>query len=586
MDLTSKPGSVRRVWIYLPLMLGVAMVRPDGALLQGAANTTAIVDAARADDLATVRSLIKDHSDVNAVTADGSTALLWASYKSDADMVKALLAAGAQPDLANSYGVTPLLQASRNGDAAVIKQLLDAGADVTKWHAEGESPLMAAARTGKVDAVKLLIDHGSFVNFQDQFQEETALMWAAAEGHLDVVKTLIAGGADVNLHAHITTITERSHSDHPTGGMTALMFAVREGHEDVVKALVAAKADLKATDGDDATATIIAIANDRFDLAKDLVDMGADPNDGALFWAVDMHDATTDMHPHDGSRLVPTHENKMTSLDLVKALLDVGADPNKPFVGALHSSTLCCGANMNASAFYRAAQAADVEVLKLLIAKGAKVDWTPTAVKPKEGQKLGRGMNANVGKTPLMVAMAGGLGAPFGGGPGFSRVVAPPFREAGDRDPVDAVKVLLAAGANPNAKAPDGTYPLHQAVTMQQVDLIKVLIAGGAKLDTVDKKGQTPLIQADKMKNVTYADIAAVAMTDPDAWHRPRQDKSEVIKALREAMNLGPDDPIPPAPKKEEKKVEAEKKDGDKPKAAEPKPAAAAKAADAEAASE
>ena len=68
-----------------------------------------------------------------------------------------------------------------------------------------------------------------------------------------------------------------------------------------------------------------------------------------------------------------------------------------------------------------------------------------------------------------MMAMTGGRGAAFAAGPGFDRLIAPPFREASNRDPVDALKVLLAAGANPNAKAPDGTTLLHQAVTARQV---------------------------------------------------------------------------------------------------------------------
>jgi hypothetical protein len=38
----------------------------------------------------------------------------------------------------------------------------------------------------------------------------------------------------------------------------------------------------------------------------------------------------------------------------------------------LHSTTLCCGEEINSSPFYRAAVAADVEALKLMIAKAPR----------------------------------------------------------------------------------------------------------------------------------------------------------------------------------------------------------------------
>ncbi|MGB6944221.1 MAG: ankyrin repeat domain-containing protein [Bryobacteraceae bacterium] len=388
-----------------------------------------MADAAKSDDLPEVRKLIKEHADVNGPANDGSSALLWAAYHSDVEMTKALLAAGAWVDTPNHYGVTPLLEASRNGDVEVMQALLDAGADATRWHPEGETPLMAASRTGRVDAVKLLLSHGSLVNAADPYQEETALMWASAEGQLEVVKTLLAAGADPNLKAHVSTITERKDADHPSGGFTALMFAARNGHADVLEALIKGGADPKLTNADGASATVVAIVNDRFDLAKELLDLGGDPNDGSLYWAVDMHDGTTDMRAHDGSRLQPTHPNNLTALGLVKVLLDLGADVNKPFVGALHSTTLCCGASVNSSPFYRAATATDVEVLKLLLAHGAQIEWSPSEAKAKDGKPAAAGRrNPNIGKTPIMAALKGGLGASFAAGPGFDRMVAPPRR--------------------------------------------------------------------------------------------------------------------------------------------------------------
>jgi len=528
-------------------MLGFVLMGPRD-YLHAASTATAVVDAAKADNLPAVRKLIKDHADVNAPANDGATALLWAAYRSNVEMTKELLAAGATVDTANRYGVTPLLQASRNGDVEIIRALLDAGAEPTRWHAEGETPLMAASRTGRVDAVKLLLSHGSFVNATDPLQEQTALMWAAAEGHVEVVKTLLAASADPNLKAHVSTMTDRKNADHPSGGFTALMFAVRNGHEDVAKALIQGGADPKLTNADGATATIVAIVNDRFDLAKELIDLGADPNDGSLFYAVDMHDATTDMRAHDGARLQPNHPNNLTALGLVKVLLDLGADVNKPFIGALHSTTLCCAAAVNSSPFYRAATAADVEVLKLLLPKGAQLEWSPSA--PKSNGKGPARPNPNAGRTPVMAAIKGGTGAPIAGGPGFTRIGPPTFREPGNRDPLNALKLLLAAGADPNAKAADGSTPLHQAVQEEHVGMIRALAAAGAKLDAVNKDNLTPLLLAEAPKKPNPAD-----MGDLDIYKPKRNSKEEIVAALRELMHLGPNDPAPQPPpvKKDDK---------------------------------
>src|SRR5207244_916336 len=144
-------------------------------------------------------------------------------------------------------------------------------------------------------------------------------------------------------------------------GFTALMWAARNGHDDVVRRLAKAGADLNLKNGDEASAAMIAMYNDRFDLAAILWDLGAAVNDGSLYTAVEMRESTTDQFAFDGSRLRPEHPNKSTALDLIKLLMDRGADPHKILTGQFHSTSMPNGDRFNNSPFYRAAVASAVE---------------------------------------------------------------------------------------------------------------------------------------------------------------------------------------------------------------------------------
>lgn len=451
-----------------------------------------IADAASEGDLVTVRSLIVEGMDVDAPQPDGTTALMWAAYHSDAELVKALLDAGASIDAANEYGVTPLLQASRIGATPVIAALLDGGADPELAHPEGVTPLMAAAGAGRVDAVNLLVERGANPNTADEFQQQTALMWAAAEGHLGVVEALLMHGADPDLRARVSALTERQNADYPSGGFTALMWAARRGDMAMVTSLAEAGADLDITNGDGATAMMIAIVNDRFDLAAGLAELGADVDDGSLYHAVEMRDATTDWYARDGSKLRENHSNEHTALTLIGLLLDRGADPNKVFVGQMHSASMCCDSYANGTPFYRAAVAADVVALERLIEHGADVSWMPENVPGGA-----RAANANVGKPALLAAMNGGKGVPLSAGPGYTREGPPPFREPSNRDPTDAMRALIAAGADPDALTAEGEPLLHEAVRAGKVEAIRALAEGGAALDKPNKDGLTALFLAE-----------------------------------------------------------------------------------------
>jgi hypothetical protein len=129
--------------------------------------------------------------------------------------------------------------------------------------------------------------------------------------------------------------------------------------------------------------------------------------------------------------------------------------------------------------------------MKLMIAHGANLEWTPAAA--DAGPRMGPG-GGHAGKTPLMVAMDGGKGVGMDGGPGDIREgAAPPFREASSRNPLDAVQLLLEAGANPNAVTPAGDSALHLAAADGKLDIVRALAGAGADLRLKDGNGKTAL---------------------------------------------------------------------------------------------
>src|SRR5271167_3996766 len=71
-----------------------------------------LVNAAADQDWASVRALLKQKVNVNAMRPDRSTALLWTVHWNNLEMADLLLRAGAKINAADDDGVTPLSQAA------------------------------------------------------------------------------------------------------------------------------------------------------------------------------------------------------------------------------------------------------------------------------------------------------------------------------------------------------------------------------------------------------------------------------------------------------------------------------------------
>ncbi|MGP0074328.1 MAG: ankyrin repeat domain-containing protein [Bryobacteraceae bacterium] len=445
----------------------------SAAAFAGTNGGTALVDAVKNQDAESVRALLKQHVDVNAAELDGTTALHWAAHWGDLETVNALLKNGANVTALNRYGATPLSEAVRIGSEDLVNKLLQAGADPnTLVTSQAETVLMKASRDGNLGAVKALVEHGAEVNAKENFRGQTAVMWAAAEGHAAIVSLLAAHGADLNLRSYDRDTTgPKMEAGTPAapiarGGLTALLFAARQGEIDTVKALLDAKADINAVDSDGNNALVLAILNTHYDLTQLLIDRGADVNIAAkngrtaLYSAVEMHDV--DWSPR------PAHKetDKTTSMDIIHALLDHKANVNAQLTAPapiekhaqdMGDKTMAAGT----TPFTRAARSADLELMHLLLDKGAD----PKLV-GKDNQ------------TALMVAA----------GVAWNDHIRGTEAEA-----LEAVKLCVSLGMDVNAATDKGETALHGAAHRGADSIAQYLVEKGANASARNKRGFTPL---------------------------------------------------------------------------------------------
>jgi ankyrin repeat protein len=448
------------------LTLGLAITAMTATVASAA--DTRLVDAVKARNESTVRSLVAERVDVNAAAVDGTTPLHYAVADDATAVVDMLIAAGAQVNAANRYGVRPLTLACENGNGAIIERLLKAGADPNTAQSKGETALMTAARAGTVDGVNALLARGAAVNTHEGWRGQTALMWAAAEGHARVVSLLLDHGAEISARS--------------TTGFTALLFAAREGRIEVVRTLLDRGAPLdealrlppsrqnttdeKIVPDAGSTAFMLASGNAHYQLAAMLLDRGADANQSPKGWTA-LHQLTWVRKAGIAGSNNPAPEGSgtMTSLEFARALVRHGADVNarvlkKPPVGV-------SGLNMiGGTPFLLAARTADVELMKLLVELGADPKAT----------------NADR-TTPLMVAAGIGTYAP-GEDPGTEPEV------------LEATKLALQLGNDINAVDDLGQTAMHGAASKHAPSVVRFLAQSGAKIDIwnqPDKEGFTPL---------------------------------------------------------------------------------------------
>jgi len=535
-DQHNRQGALWACSLTLLMVVGAAAATEDLRL----------VDAAKNQDLQKVRTLLGGHPDVNARSEDGSTALLWAAHWNDLQTAELLARAGADANVANDFRMTPLSQACTNGSAAFVELLLKAGANPNTPIGTGETPLMTCARTGNVDAVRMLLVHGANVNAKEPNQNQTALMWAAGEQHPKVIEALIEANAD--LKAHTKT------------GFTALHFAARAGDMESTQTLLHAGVDINIKSQPDpepargqgargasggrgaaggrgataaggraggaggaagivggglgarsgtnfggSTALLVATVRGYVPLALYLLDHGADPNvmDAGftpLFWAAGTWENGLANPVYGFVDPIGGIPDRDAKLQLVKALLAHGANPNLQMTARPpgFGGTGTGGYNdaVGATAFVVAANAADVEMMRILLAAGADPHLVTKT-------------NANA----LLAAT------------GLTRGIGEIIDDE-DRA-LEAVKFLLDLGVDPKAFTTYNENVLIGPAYRGWNRMLELLIEKGADVNMVNKAGVTPWLAAsgfgDRLGGVLFnkagADVLLKHGADPKLGH-------------------------------------------------------------------
>jgi len=520
--------------------------------------------------------MIRKGADVNQAQGEGSTPLLWAVNLRDYDVAKALLEKKANPNAANEFGATPLTEAARLNDDVLVIMLLDAGAKVDSANPDDETALMQAIKNGNLKMAQKLVDSGADVNRIEKFHNQTPLIYAAAGGHRDILRLLLSKGADVKPRALYmdwpSQVTSEPRAQYRNvGGLNALMYAIRTGCYSCVEQLVAAGADVNVPTPEGVTPLMLALDNEHNDIAKLLMDKGSylDVWDWwgrtPLWIAVDRRippgaapaaggfaggrggpgggagqgaAAGRGGRGGNGSGAAavrdPNAPPPVSSMEIINSLLAAGVDPNPemnfhrpnaPGRGRFADNQV----STSTTALFRAVQLNDIEVVQLLLDKGANpninsMGYTPFGLAAGAGPNNRGGAGATAANSPvnlvlmdLLARHGADVNARITGTLSFS------FHTG-------------YGNANDGVNSKEGTSPLHEAARNGQVDLVKHLIDLGADPNLKDGDGLKPVDVLGKVRAPAAANGPAAARVGAPA--PSAASLAEIRTLLESASNI------------------------------------------------
>lgn len=459
--------------------------------------------------------LMRAGASPKAANREGVTPLWLASVNGDATMIRALIEAGADANEALPLGRTPLMLAARTGSVEAMTALLDNGADPNaKETYRGTTAMMWAADEGHAAAIKLLIDRGADQNAKSNpaqrgggpalgkatdprkavaqnvaaFKAQQAGLAGPGQtlgGDRDGAATAPAGrgggraggagggraggagrgnagranaaNADDDDDAAVAAGFGRNTRPADGGELTPLIYAARANDLESVKTLLDAGVDVNQQSGYGWSALLVATQNRYYKLASYLIERGADVNLANKGGWVPLYLATDNRNIENGD--YPVRKPDMDHLDFIRLLLDKGANVNHRVKDSSETRTVFTNQWLSedgATAFLRASQSGDVDLMKLLLAHGAD---------PK--------IETALGVSALQVAA------------GIGWVEGITF-EWSPKHTFEAVQLLLDLGLDPNRQADTGRVALHGAAHKGRADVIQILYDHGAKLDVRD----------------------------------------------------------------------------------------------------
>ena len=536
-------------------MLIYAGARVDAMTRNG--NYTPLHLAAKNGNAAVVKALLDAGASANAkTTSGGASPLHFAAAQGSVDAINALVDKGAAVDARDgAWDETPLMWAAAYNRVDALQALIKRGANVALTSkiediAARERAERAALtlRTRRVAALKAAEqpqrpagarpDSGRAATAPNAGRDSTAGRTrspkdsAAAPrpardsagkaasydsgGVKGAMQPVVVSGARARAAGGVgrggATDSTRQQDRGMTygemvgnkGGLTPLLFAIRQGNTAAAIALLDAGAKInQVSEGDHTSPLLMATINGQFDLAKKLLERGADPklasDAGAtpLYATINIQWAAKSLYPQPTAQT----QQQTTYLELMETLLEAGADPNARLTKHLWYMSFnfdLLGVNTaGATPFWRAAYGTDVPAMKLLVKYGAdpKIPTTKPAGRQRGDDAPAEEDTTKADPSGLPPVPAGGPGvypihaaSGVGYGEGYA---ANAHRHAPDAW-LAAVKYLVEElGADVNARDFNGYNPVHHAAARGDNELIQYLVSKGADVTAVSRKGQT-----------------------------------------------------------------------------------------------